>query len=284
MPDMLDLSSLRGNGLQPTEELLPESAGSEIPPIVYNFTIFNQLIDIGFPSEACKRALYFTENRGLEVATNWLMEHIGDSDFADLFVPPGIDAKPGKVSLFRLHQVFHIFYILVCFCSNYSVHIILGKDKFMVNEDAVAMVKGMGFTREQAVKALKATDNNLERAADWIFSHQAELDALEVEDESRHSEEIFRDGSHRTFFVIRNNIYTLVWKFYNRIFIILEYKLVGFISHMGTSTMVGHYVCHLLKDDQWVIYNDDKVCIKSTEYFINLIMYLYKSSVAGCII
>lgn len=220
MPDMLDLSSLRGNGLQPTEELLPESAGSEIPPIVYNFTIFNQLIDIGFPSEACKRALYFTENRGLEVATNWLMEHIGDSDFADLFVPPGIDAKPGK-------------------------------DKFMVNEDAVAMVKGMGFTREQAVKALKATDNNLERAADWIFSHQAELDALEVEDESRHSEEIFRDGSH-------------------------QYKLVGFISHMGTSTMVGHYVCHLLKDDQWVIYNDDKVALSENPPKELGYIYLYQ--------
>lgn len=43
----------------------------------------------------------------------------------------------------------------------------------------------------------------------------------------------------------------------------IEYKLVGFISHMGTSTMVGHYVCHLLKNNRWVIYNDDKVCIKN---------------------
>lgn len=43
------------------------------------------------------------------------------------------------------------------------------------------------------------------------------------------------------------------------LFCVLGYKLVGFISHMGTSTMVGHYVCHLLKEDRWVIFNDEKV-------------------------
>lgn len=85
-------------------------------------------------------------------------------------------------------------FIFIFICS------ILEKDKFMANEDAVAMLMGMSFTREQATKALKATDNNLERAADWIFSHQNELDALEIEDEARHSKEIFRDGTDRMFF------------------------------------------------------------------------------------
>lgn len=75
--------------------------------------------------------------------------------------------------------------------------IFLGKNKFVVNEEALAMVMSMGFTREQATKALKATDNNLERAADWIFSHQAELDAVEMEGDTTHTEESFKDGSHR---------------------------------------------------------------------------------------
>ncbi|KAK7887041.1 hypothetical protein WMY93_026662 [Mugilogobius chulae] len=39
-----------------------------------------------------------------------------------------------------------------------------------------------------------------------------------------------------------------------------EYELFAFISHMGTSTMCGHYVCHIKKDQQWVIFNDQKVC------------------------
>lgn len=58
------------------------------------------------------------------------------------------------------------------------------------------MVMTMGFTREQATKALKATDNNLERAADWIFSHQAELDAPDVE-EGPAQDNSFRDGNER---------------------------------------------------------------------------------------
>lgn len=220
MPDILDLSSLRGTGLQPTEELLQDTAGVEPPAPVYDFVILGQLTDMGFPPEACKRALYFTENRGLEAATNWVMEHIADSDFADPFVPPGIDMKSGK-------------------------------DKFIVNQEALAMVMGMGFTKEQATKALKATDNNLERAADWIFSHQAELDALDVEDDSTQPQDSFRDGNHK-------------------------YRLVGFISHMGPSPMVGHYVCHLLKDDRWVIYNDDKVALSENPPKELGYLYLYQ--------
>jgi ubiquitin C-terminal hydrolase len=27
-----------------------------------------------------------------------------------------------------------------------------------------------------------------------------------------------------------------------------EYQLFAFISHMGTSTMCGHYVCHIKKE------------------------------------
>lgn len=96
MPDTLDLSSLRGSGLQSDEELLPETAGAEPPPPVYDAAILNELTNMGFPPEACKRALYFTQNRSLKEATNWVMEHIADSDFADPFVPPGIDVKPGK--------------------------------------------------------------------------------------------------------------------------------------------------------------------------------------------
>ena len=37
------------------------------------------------------------------------------------------------------------------------------------------MLQAMGFTAKQARKALSKTDDNLERAADWVFSHAAEL-------------------------------------------------------------------------------------------------------------
>lgn len=56
---------------------------------------------------------------------------------------------------------------------------------------------GMGFTRDQAMKALKATNNNLERAVDWIFSHQAEMNARETDGVATPPSESFRDGSSR---------------------------------------------------------------------------------------
>jgi ubiquitin carboxyl-terminal hydrolase 5/13 len=96
MPDVLDLSLLRATGPQPEEEPLPEITGTPPPPPVLNQEVLKQLVDMGFPPEACKKAVYFTDNKGLEPATNWIMDHIGDSDFANPFVPPGIDCTTGN--------------------------------------------------------------------------------------------------------------------------------------------------------------------------------------------
>ncbi|XP_033225385.1 ubiquitin carboxyl-terminal hydrolase 5 [Belonocnema kinseyi] len=203
MPDVLDLGWLQAKGLQPGEETLPEVAETEHPQIVLDPAIINHLSEMGFPPEACKRAAYFSENGGIEAAAAWLMQHIADDNIGDPFVPPGLMSKKGQ-------------------------------SPFVPSEEGLATVTSMGFTKDQATKALKATDNNVERAVDWIFSHAADLDgtAMEVPE----SRETFRNGSS-------------------------NYKLVGFISHMGTSSMVGHYVCHLLKEGRWVIYNDEKVAV-----------------------
>lgn len=219
MPDELDLSPLRGSGLQPGEEPLPEITGAPPPSPVLDQEVLKELVDMGFPPEACKKAVYFTDNKGLEPATNWVMDHIGDSDFADPFVPPGTDFKTG------------------------------GKSSFVPNEDAVSMIMMMGFTRAQSIRALKATDNDVERAADWIFSHQSELDSEDSQGAA--VEPTFRDGGSR-------------------------YRLIAFISHMGTSTMVGHYVCHILRDGHWVIYNDNKVALSENPPKELGYLYLYQ--------
>ncbi|KAJ8942716.1 hypothetical protein NQ318_017015 [Aromia moschata] len=210
MPDTLDISSLRGKGPEPQEELLPEPEVQPPAPVM-DAAVLSQLADMGFPPEACKRAVFQTGNTGVETATAWIMEHFTDSDFADPFVPPGTESA-----------------------------------KFVPNAESLAMIVSMGFTPEQASKALKATDNNVERAMDWIFSHQDELDSTELPAVPE-----FRDGEGK-------------------------YKLIGFISHMGTSTMVGHYVVHLLKNDQWVIFNDNKVALSEHPPKDLGYMYLYE--------
>ena len=40
---------------------------------------------------------------------------------------------------------------------------------FVPNPDGLAMLEAMGMPTKKCVKALKETDNNVERAVDWIF-------------------------------------------------------------------------------------------------------------------
>lgn len=65
------------------------------PPFVFDENLMSELLQMGFPTESCKRALYFTKNQGLNDATNWLMEHITDTDFSEPFILPGIEHKSG---------------------------------------------------------------------------------------------------------------------------------------------------------------------------------------------
>ncbi|CAG9102995.1 unnamed protein product [Plutella xylostella] len=58
--------------------------------------------------------------------------------------------------------------------------------------------------------------------------------------------------------------------------VVSEYKLVAFISHMGTSSTVGHYVCHVLHDGRWVIFNDEKVALSENPPKDLGYLYLYE--------
>ncbi|CAK1551270.1 unnamed protein product [Leptosia nina] len=219
MPWEVDLSSLRGHGLQPGETLLPEAA-SDAPAPVYDESLMAKLLDMGFPVEACKKALYYTNNSSMEAASEWLMEHMTDWDFANKFEPPG--SKPADA------------------CA------------VAVDPASVEQITGMGFTPSQAAKALQATGGDVGRALDWIFSRAEQLDVDEEPAPAAQDRSLgCRDGSEK-------------------------YKLVAFISHMGTSTMVGHYVCHILHEGRWVIFNDNKVALSENPPKDLGYLYLYE--------
>ncbi|KAJ0066364.1 hypothetical protein NL108_011163, partial [Boleophthalmus pectinirostris] len=228
VPDTLDLSALRATGQLPGEELLPEVAppplmtpdvevkgilgsyGTEeddslysplLSPVLDDSTV-SQLCEMGFPLEACRKAVYYTGNSGIDAAMNWVMTHMDDPDFASPLVLPG-SSGAGNTPTESL-------------C-----------------EEHLATIISMGFSRDQATKALRATSNILDRAVDWIFSHVDDLESMDVSEgrsaaESEGAREPppgprVRDGPGK-------------------------YELFAFISHMGTSTMCGHYVCHIKKD------------------------------------
>lgn len=199
MPDVVDLAILRGYGVQPGEELLP--VDDDQPAVVhFNEQYLRDLTEMGFPLNACKRALHATNNESLDNATTWLMEHIDDPTIMEPFT-------------------------------------LTKKQDFLVKEEALEQIMNLGFSRNHAITALRETNNNIERAADWIFNHPEESDDVEMAEESQLQDPAIPDETN------------------------FQYQLRAFISHMGPSTAVGHYVCHILKDGKWVIFNDEKVAL-----------------------
>jgi ubiquitin carboxyl-terminal hydrolase 5/13 len=86
VPDELDISSMRGQGLQPDEQLLPETAGpTDQVGAAADEAIVAQLATMGFPRLRCEKAAIQTSNTGLEEAMTWLLAHMDDPDVDEPF-------------------------------------------------------------------------------------------------------------------------------------------------------------------------------------------------------
>ncbi|KAL1934665.1 hypothetical protein VTP01DRAFT_6847 [Rhizomucor pusillus] len=197
----MHLAKYMGKGQQPDEELLPADAPSAASEPQFDQTALEQLMAMGFPENRCKRALLNTGNNGAEIAMNWLFEHMED---------PGID---------------------------YPLEPTSGSQQGSVSEEQISMLCEMGFTPAQAKKALRETDNNTERALDWLFSHPDD-NGEDAEPVSENNKTVPGDSTPP-----------------------FDYTVKSFVSHKGTSVHCGHYVAHVYKDDQWVLFNDNKVAV-----------------------
>ncbi|KAK9938281.1 hypothetical protein M0R45_015031 [Rubus argutus] len=109
----------------------------------------------------------------------------------------------------------------------------------VVDQSKVDMLLSFGFQEEIARAALKASGGDIEKATDWIFNNpgasvSTDMDATTSETIPAAADAGLPDGGGR-------------------------YRLIGIVSHIGTSTLCGHYVAHIFKDGRWVIFNDAKV-------------------------
>uniref|UniRef100_A0A8C5I8V8 Ubiquitin carboxyl-terminal hydrolase n=1 Tax=Gouania willdenowi TaxID=441366 RepID=A0A8C5I8V8_GOUWI len=233
VPDFLDLNRLRAAGLQASEEELPDI----MPPIVLpedtrapeiDEAAAMQLAEMGFPLEACRKAVYYTGNMGPEMAFNWIIAHMEEPDFAE---PLTLDSPMGATPLGNSPP-----------------------------EESVSILTSMGFPRNHSIQALKATNNNLERALDWIFTHPEveESDTLSEMADTEPNDNTFSNANSHNDFMLSPDRETSGPRIKDGPG---RYELFAFISHMGASTMSGHYVCHIKKEGRWVIYNDHKVCL-----------------------
>lgn len=122
-----------------------------------------------------------------------------------------------------------------------------------VDEESVAMLMSMGFDRSKAEKALRSTQGNVERATEWLFSHAD--DSMEVEDSSSEQKQQQQE--------VVNLDKT-------------KYELFAFISHMGPNSHSGHYVCHIKVQQNWIIFNDEKVAISEATPFDKGYLYFFR--------
>ncbi|ORE19494.1 ubiquitinyl hydrolase [Rhizopus microsporus] len=102
------------------------------------------------------------------------------------------------------------------------------------SDEQTAMLQDMGFTAAQARKALRETGNDTERALDWLFSHPDD----NGQDEPSTSAQEAGDSTPP-----------------------FNYQLDSFVSHKGTSVHCGHYVSHVYKHNEWILFNDNKVAV-----------------------
>jgi len=126
-------------------------------------------------------------------------------------------------------------------------YVATGTPSSNIPEAAIVMLVELGISRAKAIAALKATQNNVDRAVEWAFSHTDEEDSpMEVETSAHIDSAKGR------------------------------YELFALISHIGANTGSGHYVCHIKKHGKWIFYNDSKVAESSDPPRQMAYLYFYK--------
>uniref|UniRef100_M4BEC3 Ubiquitin carboxyl-terminal hydrolase n=1 Tax=Hyaloperonospora arabidopsidis (strain Emoy2) TaxID=559515 RepID=M4BEC3_HYAAE len=190
-----------------------------------------QLVAMGFSENGCKRAAIATGNANAEAAMEWILSHMDDPDFDH---PP----PPAR-----------------------SVSTAVGES---FNMEVVSSLMEMGFAESHAKCALKQTENDPDRAAEWLFSRMDDLDGAVTDcDRGAAASVVSTDDGGSS----ENRLDSEV---------VGDFSLVGFVSHVGKNTNSGHYVCHMKKDGRWIIFNDDKVAVSKEPPLGAGYLYLFR--------
>ncbi|OQS07310.1 ubiquitin carboxyl-terminal hydrolase [Thraustotheca clavata] len=222
IPQTIRLGAYRSTGLQDNEQCLPEdSDGGAADANQPDARLVSELMAMGFSENGCKRAVLATKNSSVEAAMEWVFAHMDDANFN---TPPTPTA---------------------------------GSKAPTLSPEVVANLTAMGFNEKQVACALDHTNQDPDRAAEWLFSHMDDLDA-QVQAFEAKSKSSSSGGN----------------PFESTSFD--EYELVGFVSHMGSNTHSGHYVAHIKKEGKWVFFNDAKVAISDTPPFGAGFIYLFQ--------
>eukprot|EP00004_Rigifila_ramosa_P018589 TRINITY_DN4646_c0_g1_i3.p1 TRINITY_DN4646_c0_g1~~TRINITY_DN4646_c0_g1_i3.p1 ORF type:complete len:419 (+),score=63.35 TRINITY_DN4646_c0_g1_i3:1158-2414(+) len=204
VPPSIDLAAFRLPTAQPGEIAMKETVAS--PP---SDPRVDALVAIDIPRVRAQRAVAAVgAGASAEEAMTWLIDHMDDPDIDT----PLTSAAPSAASL------------------------------KLSSEDVAALID-MGFSERHARRALTETGGSMERAVDWIFSHDDVPDVEPTSAPTPAPTPAPTGDAHHS-----------------------KYELSGFITHLGPSTSAGHYVAHALVPlasgtQGWVVFNDDRVAL-----------------------
>lgn len=150
-----NLDEYLSKGQQPDEEALPEdeSAKSSAPVFVPNPEAIAMLEAMGFPRVRGEKALHATGNSDANAAMEWLFGHMDDPD---IDVPVDLSTSGSATS----------------------------GGAGTADPEKLAMLESMGLSGPRAVKALKETGGDVQRAIEWLFNHPDDDGADAVEEEA----------------------------------------------------------------------------------------------------
>ncbi|KAF7836785.1 ubiquitin carboxyl-terminal hydrolase 14 [Senna tora] len=249
VPDIIDISHMRSKGHQAGEELLPD--GEEV--------IGHPIIVPYFPSYSMDMAIFRSENSSYSVKHKVIkkrkrpkipgeeasMKPSANEEIVSQLASMGFNylhCQKAAISTLNVGVEEAMNWLLSHMddpdIDNPIINEGLNSENLStVDQSKVDTLISFGFQEEIARKALKASGGDIEKATDWIFSNP-DASASSMDATSSHTsvpnDAALPDGGGK-------------------------YRLIGIVSHIGTSTQCGHYVAHILKDGRWVIFNDNKV-------------------------
>lgn len=116
---------------------------------------------MGFPLEACRKAVYYTGNTGIDAAMNWIMSHMEDPGEQN---SEKVDGRTKKTLQFvQLKPLLNRSFLWLA--ADFAAPLVLPgcssgpgtTPTESLSEDHLATIVSMGFSRDQATKALRAT-------------------------------------------------------------------------------------------------------------------------------
>ena len=230
VPERLNIESLRVDektdvdAYEPMPEDMNTDSNVNASPtaITADDTIVAQLVAMGFSENGSKRAAIATSNAGAEVAMEWVLAHSDDPDFNE---PP----TTTDTSKFNDKST----------------------NAASVSVEAISQLEAMGFSSSASRTALRVSgsNNSVEAACEWLFANMDNIDEACAKAERELEEK--EEGGRVAASTDVNEIIDGKG----------DYELFGVVSHMGSNTGCGHYVAHVKKNDQWILFNDQKVAV-----------------------